>query len=140
MNQSLAYELNQVMPVAVETSLFSSLVTFRDRAGGDNPSTDALGQVDLANADYVDVIGLIDIPCIFSMRGTFKPDSGGGNRGPEYFEEHQNKWLLLNDYYPAVLQRFLAVVDAITYEITPGAVEHDSQEQMTRLAVRLYNL
>ena len=52
--------------------------------------------------------------------------------------------LLLNGYYPQMTpdnqipQGWQAVVDGVTYEIL--GVEHDSQQQMTRLQVRLVQL
>ncbi len=139
MQQNLTYELNQVMPQAVETGLFPSLCTFQDRSGGDNPTVDALGQVDLATSDYQNVPGLINIPCMISAVSTMRPQMEGG-RTQEYNFEAPSRHILLNDYYPAVLQRFLAIVDGVAFEITPGGVEPDSQSQMTRLIVREYKL
>lgn len=137
--QGLASAIQQVMPAALATGLFSSLVTFQDRAGGDNPLVDALGQVDLSNADYVDVSGLVDLKCMFAVERPGRPDVAG-MRTPEYFVESAERHLLLDGYYPTVQERFIAVVDDVIYEITPGSVENDSQKQMTRLAVRAYNL
>ncbi len=140
MNQSLAYEVEGVMPAAVETGLFTSLVTFQDRPGGDTPQVDDLGQVDLANEDYQDVPGLVDITCMFAVEKPGAPDPSGGQRTDTYFVESGQRHLLLNGFYPDVLARFTAVVDGTRYEITPGSVENDSQKQMTRLAVRSYTL
>ncbi len=133
-NQSLLGELNAVMPAAEETGLFSSLVTFRDITGATNSS----GQVDMST--LVDVTGLVNIPCQLSAATLIRPDSSGGGRTSDHFFEKSIRHLLLNDYYPAVLQRFIAVVDGTQYEIIPGAVEHDSQKQQTRLSIRIYQL
>lgn len=140
LNQSLAYEIDGVMAAAVDTGLFASLVTFKDRPGGDTPQVDDLGQVDLANEDYDDVDGLVDVVCMFSVLAPGRPDPSSGQRTSEYYVESGERHLLLNGFYPDVLARFIAVVDGSLYEITPGSVEHASQEQMTRLAVRAYNL
>ena len=139
MNQSLAYEVNAVMPAANLLGLFVSTCTFFDRAGGATPVTDALGQVDLATADLVPVVGLIAIPCQLAPRGMLNPQEQGG-RTQEYNFEVPQRHLLLNDFYPGILQRYLVNVDGTLYEITPGGVEPDSQGQMNRLAIREYQL
>jgi hypothetical protein len=133
-NQSLLGELNAVMPAAEQTGLFSSLVTFRDITGATNSS----GQVDLST--LVDVPGLVNIPCQLSAAMLLRPDASGGGRMPDHFYEKSIRHLLLNDYYPAIQQRFIAVVDGTQYEIIPGAVEPTSQRQQTRLSIRTYQL
>lgn len=139
MNQGLQYEINAVMPAAVVTGLFPSLCTFQDRAGAATPVLDPLGQVDLADADYENVAGLVDIPCMIAAVSQLKPLLEGG-RTQEYNFEAPQRHILLNDWYPQVLQRYLAIVDGVTYSITPGGVESDSQQQQTRLTVRAYQL
>ena len=139
MNQSLAYEVNAVMPAAQALGLFVSTCTFYDRPGGATPVTDALGQVDLATADLVPVAGLIAIPCQLAARTISNPQQQGG-RTQEYNFEVPQRHLLLNDFYAGILQRFLVNVDGTLYEITPGGMEPDSQGQMNRLAVREYQL
>ncbi len=148
MNQSISYELDAVMPAAIDTGLFSNVVTFKDRPGGAAGQVNATGQVDLETADFTNVVGLVDIPCMFAVISPYRPDRNGGARMPDYFVESQNRHMLLNGYYPQVLQRYIAVIegdiDPLTgqptvYEITPGSVEHDSQHRETRLAVRKYN-
>lgn len=133
MNQSLTYELNQVMPDAQQTGLFPSLCTFYDRTG----AVDPLGQVDLA--DLAPVAGLENIACMNSAVSSLRPQFQGGRTADHFFEAPE-RHLLLNDYYPAILQRYLANVDGTLYEITPGGIESDTQQQMTRVAVRAYRL
>lgn len=133
MNQSLTYELNQVMPDAQQTGLFPSLATFYDRTG----AVDTLGQVDLA--DLLPVAGLENIPCMIAAVSALRPQVQGG-RTPDHFFEAPERHVLLNDYYAAILQRYLVNVDGTLYEITPGGVEADTQQQMTRVAVRAYQL
>lgn len=137
MNQSLLYELDRVMPEATNTGLFSSLASFSDRPGGANPNVNAMGQPDLST--LVPVAGLQNIPCQLAPEHMLNP-SPTGSRQPDHFTEARQWHLLLNDYYPAVLMRFIVNVDGILYEITPGTAEPDSQHQMTRLSVRLYSL
>lgn len=140
MLQDIQSLLTGVMPAAVATGLFVSVCTFQDRAGGDTPVLDSSGQVDLDNSDYVDVPGLIGIQCMFAVNVVTRPDSTGGARLQTEFTESGNRHLLLNGYYPGILQRYIVYVDGVLYECTPGAVEHDSQNQMTRLAVRQYSV
>ncbi len=137
MNQSLLYELNQVMTEASQTGLFSSVASFFDRPGGANPTVNAMGQPDLTT--LVAVAGLQNIPCQLSALHMLNPAPVGA-RLPDHFDEARQWHLLLNDYYPAVLMRFTVNVDGVLYEITPGTIEPDSQHQMTRLSVRLYTL
>lgn len=137
-NQSLLYELNAVMGEVVQTGLLSSLASFFDRPGGANPTVNAMGQPDLTT--LVAVAGLQNIPCQLAPEKPYNPDAHGGSRLPDHFTEDQDRHLLLDNYYPAILQRFVVSVDGVLYELTPGAIEHDSQKQMTRLAVRNFSL
>jgi hypothetical protein len=137
MNQDLSYELTQVMPQAVGTGLFSSIATFYDRIGGDTPQQDAMGQVDQT---LVPVTGLQNIVCMFSVQMPLKPDQSGGRRTMQDLQEDTDRHLLLDTYYAGILARYLVNVDGDLYEITPGAVEHDSQYTQTRLAVRRFSL
>lgn len=138
MLQDIQSLLTGVMPAAVATGLFVSVCTFQDRAGGDNPVLDSSGQVDLDNSDYVDVPGLVGIQCMFAVNVVTRPDSTGGARLQMEFTESGNRHLLLNGWYPQILQRYIVYVDGVRYQLTPGAVESDSQRQQTRLAVRQY--
>lgn len=139
MNQSLSYEYTQVMPQVVQVGLLVSLCTIQQRATtGTEPVTNSVGQVDLSGADYTNVPGLMNIPCMLAVLRPFRADITAVVRRPEQWDTLADKLVTLNGYYPAILQRHLAVVDGITYEIM--AVESDSQQQVTRLAVRLYSL
>jgi len=131
MNQSLLYELNQVMSEAEQTGMLSTTASFFDRPG----TTDALGQVDLTN--LVPVTGLQSIPCQISAVSIIRTNFQGGRQQEQMFEAPE-RHILLNDYYPAILQRYIVQVDGQNYEMVPGGVEPDSQKQMTRLAVRFW--
>jgi hypothetical protein len=139
MNQSLTAELSQVMPQAVATGLFLSLCTIQQRAiSAGEPKTDVLGQVDLSGPDYTTVAGLANIPCQIAVQKTSAPDMAAVVRREQQYDTRADKHVLLNAYYPAILQQHIAIVDGVTYEIM--AVENDSQQQMTRLAVRVFTL
>jgi hypothetical protein len=137
MRQGLSYELEGVMPAAVATGLFVSVASFFDRIGGDTPQQDSMGQLDQT---LEPVTGLQNIQCMFAVQMPLKPDAAGGDRTPQTAIEKSQRHLLLNKYYAGILQRYLVNVDGDLYEITPGAVEHDSQYTQTRLAVRRYML
>ncbi len=139
MNQQLAYEFTQVMPMAVETGVFISLCTILQRAAnGSEPQTDALGQVDLAQSDMTQVPGLVNLPCQIAALRPFRPDISAEARTVEQYDEMADKEIMLTAYYPQILQQHVAVVDGSPYEIM--AVEPDSQKQFTRIAARSYTL
>jgi len=130
MNQSLSYEFPQPIILAAQSGAMISLCTFQQRTD----TQDALGQVDLQ--DWVDVTGLVGIPCIKSAYRPSAPDKGATMRTDSAIDTSSYRHVLLNGYYPAVLDQYQAVVDGTAFEIF--AVEHDSQNTMTRLVVRLY--
>lgn len=138
MNQQLAYEFTQVTPLIAQTGVQISLCTILVRnASGGLPVTDSMGQVDTANGDYTILPNHQNIPCQLAVN-KLRPDEGGVIRRPEQYDTMGMRALELNGYYPLILQQHLAQVDGTTYEVM--AVESDSQQQITRLAVRLYSL
>lgn len=139
MNQDLAYEIDEVMPQAVATGLFTAVASFYDRVGGDTPVIDSLGQVDLTQ---VPVAGLQNIVSMFGVvrnSPVFLPDEG--MRMQSNFTEEPQYHLLLDTYYPDVLPRYTVQLsgDSTIYEITPGTVQHDSQHTQTRCKLRRYS-
>jgi hypothetical protein len=139
MNQTLDYELQQVMPVAVGSGLFRVTASFFDRTGGGTPVADSMGQV---NQTQVAVAGLQNITALFGvarLSQMFLPDEGA--RMPSNYVEDAGYHLLLQGYYPAVLPRFTVQItgDPTVYEITPGTVQSDSQHTQTRCKLRRYN-
>ncbi len=138
MNQSLTYELTQVMPQAQATGLGSSLCTIQQRpltAG--QPTRGPSGQIDLDPAHYTDIAGLVDLPCQLAVQSIPRPDQSGVARLPSGFDDKSQRHLLLYSYHPEILDVYQARVDGIPYQIQ--TVEADSQKQQTRLAVRLYS-
>lgn len=130
MLQTLTRELTQVMPSAKKTGLFVSLATFQVRTG----NVDALGQQDLVN--WTNVSGLVNVPCQLSAMSIYRPDISGVIRAVEGFEEISQRHLLLNGYYPTVQKQYTVLVDGTRYEVMD--FQFDSQNQQTRLAVRVY--
>ena len=133
MNQGLTYEVNMVMPQAGLTGLFDSLCTIQARTNAVDPAS---GQVDLS--DWVNVAGLVNIPCQVAPMSSLRPDPAGVHRLPTEFDTLGYRHVLLNDYYPAVLQQHRLMLDGIAFEIM--SVERDSQYQQTRMAVRYFTL
>ena len=133
MNQSLLYEIQSVMTDAVATGLFSSVATFYDRSGSVDPDT---GQLDQTN--LVAVSGLSGIACMIAPMMSRGDPMVQGFRAVQGYAEMPERHILLDGYYPTVIQRYIVDVDGTQYAITPGGVEQDSQKQMTRLAVRTY--
>ena len=106
--------------------------TIKQRTG----AVSALGQVNMQG--YTPIVGLENIPCMFAIQRPFMPNQGATARTPEQFDTQTQFHILLNGYYPQILQQNLANVDGVDYEIM--AVESDSQQQMTRLGCRVYTL
>ena len=138
MLQNLQAALSRVMPAATRTGLFVSRATFQARAGDPGEQADPLGQVNLLPSGYANVDGLVNIPCMFAPQSVPTPSQGDTVRTEQQFETKTEFHLLLNAYYPAVQQRYLVIVDGVTYEVM--GVESDSQDQMTRCAVRAYTI
>lgn len=137
-NQSLAYELAQVMPAVQVTGLLRSTCSFFLRPGGATPTTDAAGQVDLETGEYTPVAGLQAIACMLSVEKVSIPDIRGTVRTETEFREEYDRHLLLDNAYPAVQQQYLVQVDGTFYEVM--SVETDSQAVATRCAVRIWRL
>lgn len=130
MNQSTVMDLDAIMPAVRATGLLVSLCTITvppqvfDAGGAPDPT-----------APYVDLAGHIDIPCMCA------PINTGDNVSPSEVKSMQeimaiaDRHVLLDDYYPAIIEDYRAVIDGVVYDVTE--VESDSQAKMTRMAVRL---
>lgn len=131
-----------VMPLANASGLFVSLFTAQEPDG-------VFGQTGAPSGSYVDVAGLVDIPC------TAPPETQGSIQATEVraLEEITSSELhhvLLNGYYPTLDQGWRGeLADAtgawicqITWKGEPYAynimgVESDSQSTQTRVKVKL---
>lgn len=138
MNQSLDYEIQAVMAAATdpELSLFeSATATIQQRTN----MVSATGQVDLS--DWVDT-ALVDVPCMISIQRYTLPNQSAVMRKQQELDTETQYHILLNGYYPEILQSNQVVVTVLltgistAYEIM--AVESDSQQQQTRLAARIW--
>jgi hypothetical protein len=126
----LAYTLPEVMPAAIATGLFVSLCTIQQP---DGLFVDA-GQ---PSGNFVNVAGFIDIPCTAPPTSDLRI-TADEKKSLEKIETFSSLHVLLGGYYPGVEygtgKGWRAVVDGYPFDLL-GA-EHDSQKQMTRLAVR----
>jgi hypothetical protein len=136
MLQTLTRDISNVMVEANRIGLFVSLCTVQQPDG-------VFGASGAPSGNHLPVSGLVNIICQLS------PPTDSTIRATEVksLEEILRegfRHLLLNGYYPQMTpdnqipQGWQAVVDGVTYEIL--GVEHDSQQQMTRLQVRLVQL
>jgi hypothetical protein len=138
--QGLQFDLAEPILAVAAAGLFVSVASFTRRpASAGEPVVDASGWVDTVPADYTPVTGLQSIPCMLAVYSEYKPNIAGAERTDMQYNTLSWRHLLLNGYYPAILQTDLVTVDGLVYEIMSGA-EHDSQHTMTRLAIRQYTL
>ena len=130
-NQNLTYEINAVMPAALNTLLFPSLCTIQQPDGNFNPDGTP------SNA-FVNISGLVNIPCIDSVPSTARVQATEVKDLEEIMSKAY-RHVLLNDYYLALNTAaglgWRAIVDGVTYDLLGG--EPDSQSQMTRLELQL---
>jgi hypothetical protein len=131
MNQSIAYELDAVMPAAILTGLLSSLCTIQQ--------PDLAQDVDGSplNLPATNVSGLVNIPCMDSVPSIARVQATEVKELADIMAKGL-RHVLLNDWYPQILSRQWAVIDGVIYDIL--GVESDSQNQQTRLELQLVTL
>ena len=134
MRQDLSYEIEQVIPEVIQTSLYNCLCTIQQRTN----TVSAVGQPDLA--DWVTIPTLQSLQAMASIARPFMPNETATVRQPQQFETETLIHVLLMGYYPSILQQNQCVLVGGpyqgTYEIM--AVENDSQFTQTRLGVRVW--
>ena len=138
MNQVPNLDLASAIQAVATAGLMVSVCNIWSRPtnGDGSPVVDSSGQVDIVN--LVPVSGLQNIPCMDSVQSPFRPNDGAVIRGAQQFDTLAEKHILLNGYYPTILQQYIAEVDGNYLEIF--AVEPDSQFTMTRIAAKEYSL
>lgn len=143
MFQGIAYDLSEALKLVEEDGLLLKVTaTFLARTNdpGD-PPVGPSGQPDLAT--FTAIPGLQNIPAMLAVWRA-KPDIAAVSRLADRFDTLNERHMLLDGYYPQIKQRYVAdVTDTKTlavsrYEIM--AAESDSQQNITRLAVRTYTL
>lgn len=135
MHQALDYDLTQALHIVEQDGLFTSLCTIKARPGDPQQSGDTRGWPDMTPGDYTVRPGMQNIACMLSV-WRMKPDMAAVERLEDRMNVLAERHLLLDGYFTGIFQRDLATVDGTDYEIM--AVEHDSQNTFTRLAVRIF--
>ena len=136
MYQSQQYLVDYVMPAALDTGLFVSLVTIQEPTGEQT----ADGSQAQTGGDSGD--GWNNVPGLINLTAMDAPEADNRiraktDRKPEYIESMQFRHLLLSGYYPQIEQydNWRAIVDGQAYD--PVGVESDSQRTQTRLLLQL---
>src|SRR5580704_13023191 len=131
--QGFALELEAVVPAVAKAGFFDSLCTVQQRTN----TVSALGQPDLS--DWVNIPEFTDLACMVSVFRPAMPNMTATVREPQQFDTETLIHVLLDGYFPGILQQNQLVVTTGTYagsyEIM--GVEPDSQATQTRLAVRV---
>lgn len=134
-NQNLLYEINAVMPAALNTELFVSLCTIQSPDAVINPDGTTTGT---GSNTFSDVAGLVNIPCMDSVPSVMRVQATEVKDLEEIMSKAY-RHVLLNDFYEVLNTAaglgWRAIVDGVTYDLLGG--EPDSQGQMTRLELQL---
>jgi hypothetical protein len=128
MRQTLELDLDGVMAAVIDTGLLSSLCTITR-----SPEAFDAGGAPIAATAYVEVSGMVDIPCTAPPIMPTDRINASEIRTPLQVKAEDTRHVLLDAYYPTIRDDDRAVIDGVVYEI--ANVEHDSQHRMTRLAV-----
>ena len=128
MNQDLIRRAIQgVMPIVRNSGLLVSLATFQ--------LPDGLTSGGFVSADYVDVAGLVNIPCTAPPLSFAMGFSAEEAKSQEEQQAKQEFHVLLDSYYPAIDDVWRGegriVIDGNPFDIVGH--EHDSQLQMSRV-------
>lgn len=137
MKQGLEGDIAAVMPAVRATGLLSSLCTIT-RFPADDPASFDAGGAPVAGIEYQPVSGMIDIPCTAPPLMTTDRVQASELRALRQITAEDSRHVLLNGYYPTIRDDDRAVIDGAAFEI--ANVEHDSQKQMTRLAVQVVTI
>lgn len=136
MYQGQGYEIDAVMPAALDTGLFVSLVTIQQPTGEQT----ADGSPAMTGGDSGDgwdnVAGLIDLVAMNAPEAEARIRAKT-DRAIEYIEGFQFRHLLLGGYYPQIEQfdNWRAIVDGVAWDAV--GVESDSQNTQTRILLQL---
>lgn len=120
------------MPIVRASGLLVSLCTITVPPTGADAFDD--GGARNPNVPYVPLAGHIDIPCTAPPMLVNDSMNVSERRALPQIEAINTLHVLLDGYYPDIISDYRAVIDGTAYDI--ANVEHDSQKQMTRIAVR----
>lgn len=134
MYQLQTYNVQAVMPAALDTGLFTALATFQAPDG-------LLIGAGQPSGNYADVAGYVNIPCMDAPTSIVRISADEKKSLPE-IESYNSSHILLGGFYPDIpsnTQWRAVVTDAagnVTYYDVDGA-EADSQCQQTRVKVQV---
>jgi len=131
MLETITTTLDEARQAVEDAGLFSSLCTIKRPSG----TQDASGQPDRTLAGASEVSGMVDIPCMAAPEVLQRPDLTDETKLVTMTLQRQQRHVLLNGYYPEILQSDFAVIDGAGFDVL--SVEHDSQHITTRLAVQI---
>lgn len=132
MLQGLTAEILAIMPLATDSGLFVSLCTVQQ--------PDGVFINGVPSGNYVNVSGLLNIPCMDAVPSTARVQATEVKALQEIMSKGL-RHMLLNGYYPEstpdgqIPTNWRAVVDGVIYNIL--GVEHDSQNIMTRMELEI---
>lgn len=119
-----------VMPLALATGLFRSVCTMRAPDG-------AFDESGAPSGAYVDVTGLVNIPCTSAPLSELRIEATEMKTLAE-IESFAPRHVLLGGYFPTlengITKGWIAVIDGVAWDAM-GA-ESDSQHVMTRVFIR----
>lgn len=140
MNVTLNSGLSRLLPAITGMGLLSGTVTIQVFDGTLGDSGVERRDVD---ANWDDLAGHVDLACmvaadIFMTRITQSTE----RRSADVISEQDLQHCLLDGYYPEIQKTHRAVVTrgAVTRTFDISGIEHDSQVNMTRLALRRVDL
>lgn len=131
MNTTISTGLDRARAAVAARGLFSSLCTIKRPIG----TLDASGEPDLTLGNAVAVTGMVDIGCMAAAETLQRPDVTDETKLMNMTLQRSVRHVLLNGYYPLILQSDFAVIDGVGFEVL--TVEPDSQHTTTRMAVQV---
>ena len=136
MYQANDYDISAVMPEAIASGLFVSLVTIQEPTG-EQTSTGAPARTGGDTGDgWNNVVGLIDIAAMNAPQSESRL-TADQHKTTEMVEGFQLRHMLLAGWYPTIAENsnWRAIVDGTAWDIL--GVESDSQGTQTRLRLQV---
>lgn len=134
--QGFALEFEGLIPDVVEAGLPNCLCTIQQRTN----TVSVTGQPDFS--DWVDIAEFVEIDAMASIDRPSIPNMSATVRQPQQFDTETLIHVLLMGFYPGILQQNQCVLVGGPYSGSSEiiAVESDSQETQTRLAIRAWTI
>lgn len=124
MNETLTIDFDVARQAVEEAGLFVTTCVIK-RAPG---TLDSAGQPNLDPASFTT---LLTVTAMVAPNILQRPVSTNEHSLPEYTLETTDLHVLLNGYFPTIIDKDIAVLDGVVTNIK--VVEHDSQHTTTRL-------